>query len=805
MNNFTKILGLGLMSIAAAIPLTTQAADLGDPEINPLPNHLKFNNEDTKYMAGEIQEIVLTWPGTELELNTGKSFKISNWTDWENVNLYDYAFVNGDQLIIKYPLTLAATYDFYAAAGVVTDKKTGNTSPSISLVYEISALAIESDWFAGSPALNPGSIVELGPEINLTLPGYSITSIDPSKFWYSKVAYNSIFDINPQEFDYGEAQFDNLVQAKSAELVNGAIKVDLGTTFTAPGLYVVKINSDAIVCSNATKDNITVENYQLLIYRVQGYSLSPQPGSTITGEFQGLSIYGPNVAVSSVSSIKIYRGYLDESTTDAERNKLTPVAVGESAMPTETNDGQTVYFNFTGEPLYNGVYTMYIPTGTIKVNGQNMMTYENKPYNYYSFTISDQLAKVPAVGSNPSPGLVTAIPDQIKVIWGTGDQPSSGNTASASYYGCILEKTGTGSPTLTLPDGKNASIIVGVNNSIESGDLETPVILGSYLAVQTDYYTAPGKYTLNIPAGYVNIIIDQYNTVPNDAVSLVYVIGGATLSEAEQLTEVISLGDPMASVDITWNEDVAFVDEANASVSVSFNNENIGDLTAEYLNLVPAGSNEPGIAALADEGDVLHILLGASGLVEQPGTYTISVPARLVVSQNGAFNPAQTLTVTVEEAQFAIGVISPASGFEFKQSENVSFKITFEGAEEVTENLTEDAPLLVTDYSEYDKIFTWSDDVLSIDGNAVNINLGNNLEPATYYLTFRGGQVLVDGYENEGIEDYTFVVVKTETDGVSSIISDEDGAVIYNLQGVRVSNPQKGNIYIINGKKAILR
>ncbi|MCH5238543.1 MAG: hypothetical protein J1E95_12245, partial [Muribaculaceae bacterium] len=71
--------------------------------------------------------------------------------------------------------------------------------------------------------------------------------------------------------------------------------------------------------------------------------------------------------------------------------------------------------------------------------------------------------------------------------------------------------------------------------------------------------------------------------------------------------------------------------------------------------------------------------------------------------------------------------------------------------------------------------------------------------------TFRGGQVLVDGYENEGIEDYTFVVVKTETDGVSSIISDEDGAVIYNLQGVRVSNPQKGNIYIINGKKAILR
>ena len=39
---------------------------------------------------------------------------------------------------------------------------------------------------------------------------------------------------------------------------------------------------------------------------------------------------------------------------------------------------------------------------------------------------------------------------------------------------------------------------------------------------------------------------------------------------------------------------------------------------------------------------------------------------------------------------------------------------------------------------------------------------------------------------------------------ISTVKAAEDKDVIYNLQGVRVNNPSKG-IYIINGKKAVMR
>ena len=43
------------------------------------------------------------------------------------------------------------------------------------------------------------------------------------------------------------------------------------------------------------------------------------------------------------------------------------------------------------------------------------------------------------------------------------------------------------------------------------------------------------------------------------------------------------------------------------------------------------------------------------------------------------------------------------------------------------------------------------------------------------------------------------------TSGIGSIGSDSAKDVIYNLQGVRVNNPVRGQIYIINGKKVVVK
>lgn len=51
----------------------------------------------------------------------------------------------------------------------------------------------------------------------------------------------------------------------------------------------------------------------------------------------------------------------------------------------------------------------------------------------------------------------------------------------------------------------------------------------------------------------------------------------------------------------------------------------------------------------------------------------------------------------------------------------------------------------------------------------------------------------------------TVTVVFTTTDGIEAVVADDaDNAEIFNLQGVRVNKAQKG-IYIVNGKKVLVK
>lgn len=86
-------------------------------------------------------------------------------------------------------------------------------------------------------------------------------------------------------------------------------------------------------------------------------------------------------------------------------------------------------------------------------------------------------------------------------------------------------------------------------------------------------------------------------------------------------------------------------------------------------------------------------------------------------------------------------------------------------------------------------------------------SIKSTIDPDTETATeenYRQGTTLT---LTNGADGAVFTVnVAKEDAGVDSIGSDLDASpVIYNLQGVRVNNPQKGAIYIINGKKTILR
>ena len=790
MNKFTKLIGLGIASLAILAPQGINAADLASPTIDPMPNMMGYD-ENATFLVGEIQTITITWAGADLELNQDKLFKVEDWVTFEETSLFDYAEVSGDKLIINYPLDQVTTYSFYLATGLVTDKNTGNTNKELSLQYNISPLAITSAWFDSTPALNPESITALGPEISLSLPGYEITSVEDAMFFKYGGPYQNITDIDPDNTD-------GMTQVKSASLVDGKAVIDLGTTITTPGLYVLRMGSSAIVCKNDEQENIEANDPYVLIYKVQNFALSPADFSTINGAFPGLTVLGEDVTVSNPSGIQIFYGYYDTMPSGGLNADMKENLMGQGESSEDVEGGKIIYFTYNDGALYNGSYSVYIPSGSVKVNGENLQGTDGSAYNWYHFTIEGNTAACPAYSSDPEAGIVTSL-GTIKVIWGN-------QYSDTQFYGDVLEK-GSGNITLTLPNGSNASVLASAMNLTGNSDLDQVEVLASYLAVQTDGYTAPGKYTLTIPEGAYMVTVNRDNIVPNDKVVLEFIIEGLEMDNAQVNTPVLNINELYPAVEITYGKPVSLVNEAAVSIPVLFGGENIGSLSAEYINIIPAGDNNPDISTLAETGDtgnLIYLLLGSAGLIQKTGEYTIELPANIFADDQGAFNPSQTITVQVED-KLAVGIISPASGATFGEGENVVFTITFEGAADVVEVQSQDAPLMVTDYDEYDQTFDWTSDVLSIENNVITIDLGDQLEPATYYLSFRGGSVTVDGIENETIDDVVFTV-EGDNSGVDVIGSAIGMENIYNLQGVKIDNTKlaKG-IYIINGKKVMVK
>ena len=60
------------------------------------------------------------------------------------------------------------------------------------------------------------------------------------------------------------------------------------------------------------------------------------------------------------------------------------------------------------------------------------------------------------------------------------------------------------------------------------------------------------------------------------------------------------------------------------------------------------------------------------------------------------------------------------------------------------------------------------------------------------------------GYSSDDWHYKVLYVVDAVTDGISFVTIDTENAVVYDMQGRRVMNAQKG-LYIVNGKKVVLK
>lgn len=400
--------------------------------------------------------------------------------------------------------------------------------------------------------------------------------------------------------------------------------------------------------------------------------------------------------------------------------KIEDVYVG-GVIATENNtDNEYVIVD-------NGTVTISYPVTPAPKYLEDQSTWPSTFYS--SWQAGDPAGIATLVYSQP----VSSV-ESVSVIMGQVTQGSSGETSYATYS--------------ITPKIEGNKVILDFTGGTYTGSSST-------ITVNVGQTTNADGTAVKYPEGAV---LFQWLPYKSSAAPEPGPTPGATLEPATLITETITPDD--AAVEIMWPETVTIVDDS-VELDLLFNGQKIGSITSLYINLFAGGSHEPGIDTYAvetgDSGQIMQILLGATQLVQDAGTYTIQIPAGYVQNAESALNEAQNIDVTCIAATTYAGTVSPEPNHEFTTDEEVIFTITYEG-QTLEKNYSPDPPLYLTNNGDVDEWFNWGDK-LEIDGDALVINFGT-LAVGEYDFILRGEQVVVGDGLNEGVENYHFIVVE---------------------------------------------
>lgn len=183
------------------------------------------------------------------------------------------------------------------------------------------------------------------------------------------------------------------------------------------------------------------------------------------------------------------------------------------------------------------------------------------------------------------------------------------------------------------------------------------------------------------------------------------------------------------------------------------------------------------------------------------GAYTLVVAQGVVKNEEGNVNMTTDAPFEIEaqvtESEVEAAVVVTASEITVSW-ENQPIKILNNYAEAVITNVDDPEDVLVVEMND--------GMVLSESGTTLVITLPEEAltDGATYKLVIEAQSFLIGGdTEFNQAVTYQFQYESTGVNGIGAAM--EEGAVIYNLQGQKVANPAKGGIYIVNGKKVVVK
>ena len=442
--------------------------------------------------------------------------------------------------------------------------------------------------------------------------------------------------------------------------------------------------------------------------------------------------------------------------------------------------------------LEAGSYSLTLVQGAVNL-GEETVNGEA----YYNFLITEPAKPViPDWTSNIKPNEIKQYPDDmIQIIWGTN------KLQIVSQEGITVKR-----------DGEEKFIAANIGDWSPWGEEDDPnwkagednvliLFLDVFIGFEPD-----GVYTVHIPAGAVNILVDG-NWVPNEEINFSYTVdinGGLKYTDLQPIvTPACDNGKSatvyeLSTVTLSYGDfDLAI--DPDAEVFVRVNN---GDRKVLKASEITADGNT--------------LAFDISAYVDGLNTYELTIPDGAIT-----FEGENGYTYTTTDITLTYILVKP-------ELSNIHIEFTDDNDQvgEIHEKAETDDHLAIKTTGETGVVkvnapegFTVYYKVTPTTGLSLLADAGfEAAEDGIVNLPIGKGTVEIYAESESGARtnslSYSFEVGANVATGISFVGADADGLYrVYNLQGVNVLNTRdasdlgmlENGLYIINGKKVVIR